>query len=161
MSQNTKTKNINNINSFIESFNNKPLIENIIKTAKYKFKQNGLYMDAYIIKEYIANRGTFNNINAEHNIYENPYFNKIIRFLAEMWIDVNKYLDEHHISTLEELQHAKYTRPLMRIDNDTPITLIELLKLHSKKKLLELCKNNNGYRINWRLGDYLKNKNNI
>jgi len=155
MSQNTKTKNINNINSFIESFNNKPLIENIIKTAKYKFKQNGLYMDAYIIKEYIANRGTFNNNNATHNIYENPYFNRIIRFLGEMWIDVSKYLEEHHISTLEELQHCKYTRPLMRIDDETPITLIELLKLHNKKKLLELCKNhstNNANRINWRLG---------
>lgn len=143
---NTKTKNINNINSFIESFNNKSLIENIIKASKYKFKQNGLYMDAYIIKEYIANRGTFN-----HDIYENSYFNRIIRFLGEMWIDVSKYLEEHHISTLEELQHCKYTRPLMRIDDDTPITLIELLKLHNKKKLLELCKNSTN-RINWRLG---------
>jgi hypothetical protein len=81
------------------------------------------------------------------------YFKRIINFLAEKWIDVELYLEEHKICDLEDLQHAKCIRPLLRVNNDTPITIKELLKLHSKKKILELCKmKNKDNRINWRLG---------
>lgn len=145
-------KNTKTINDFI--FNDNDLIEIIINDAKNKFKQSGLYKDAYIIKEYIANRGTFDKETTEH-----PYFKKIVVFLAENWVDVMKFLEDHHITDLTELQHAQIVRPLLRINDDTPITINELLKLHSKKKLLELCNNKitNNSNINWKSGKiYIK-----
>lgn len=145
-------KNTNNINNFI--YNDTDLIEIIIDDSKNKFINNGIYKDAYIIKKYISNGGTFPN-----SMDNNEYFKHIILFLAEKWVDVIKYLEDHHICDLEELQHSKCIRPLLRITEDTPITINELIKLHSKKKILELCydKINNNSRINWRLCKTYKN----
>lgn len=51
--------------------------------------------------------------------------------------------------------NTKGCRPLKRINEKTPITIGELLKIHSKPKLIQLAKKkqaNMDNRINWKLG---------
>ena len=140
-----KIKNTNNINNFI--YLDDILINKIKQEAKNKFINQGIYKDAYIIKNYIKHLGEFGD-----NTFEMDYFKRIINFLAEKWINVELYLEEHKISDLEELQHAKCTRPLLRVNSDTPITINEILKLHGKKKILDIIKmKKSNERINWRL----------
>lgn len=140
-----KIKNTNSINNFIYLDN--ILINKIKQEAKNKFINQGIYKDAYIIKNYIKHLGEFGD-----NTFEMDYFKKIINFLAEKWINVELYLEEHKICDLEELQHAKCIRPLLRVNSDTPITINEILKLHNKKTILDIIKMKKPtQRINWRL----------
>ena len=57
--------------------------------------------------------------------------------------------------------NGKACRPLIRINKDTPITIPELLKIHSKDKLIKLVKQKEvdmDKRINWKSGTITKSK---
>ncbi len=145
---NTTQKKTNQINddSANQLFNNKELYKYIKKESNYKFKQSGLYKDAYIIKKYISHGGTIND-----NAYDNDYFMRVINFIGEKWIDVDRYINDMHICDIEDLQNAKNIRPMTRISVSTPITINEIIKMHGKRKVEEILKQKNETnRIIWR-----------
>ena len=137
----------------------KPINEDIYNYIKdqsnTKFKQAGLYKDAYIIKNYIKSGGQF-----DEESLNSDYLRRVLRFIAEQWVDVEQYLNEHEITPIEKLQNSKVVRPINRIDKNTPITIHELIQLHGKAKVLQLCKDKKDEnKIIWKSGNiFLKNK---
>lgn len=124
-------------------------IYNFIKEqANTKFKKAGIYKDAYILKNYIKMNGDFNE-----ETYNDDYFKRVLKFIAEQWTDVEDYLNNHEITPLEKLQNSKMVRPITRVDKSTPPTIHELLQIHGKSNLLELCKNKTSdNKIIWKTG---------
>ena len=66
------------------------------------------------------------------------------RWLQEEWIQVVPYLVKgEKIKCGSGNKDSKVCRPLKRITSQTPITLPELLKIHSKEDLLKLARKKN------------------
>jgi hypothetical protein len=130
-------------------------IYNFIKEqANTKFKRAGLYKDAYILKNYIKMNGDFNE-----DTYNDDYFKRVLKFIAEQWTDVQDYLNNHEITPLEKLQNSTMVRPITRVDKSTPPTIHELLQIHGKNNLLDLCKNKtNNNKIIWKTGKIINIK---
>lgn len=138
------SKQTNTINE--NMFNDKQLFNYVKSESNPKFKQAGIYKDAYIIKKYISHGGTIND-----TAFDNNYFLRVLSFIGEKWIDVDRYINDMHISDIEDLQNAKNIRPMTRIDNSTPITIQEIIKLHGKRKVEEILKNKtDSNRIIWK-----------
>jgi hypothetical protein len=120
----------------------------IKEQADIKFKRAGIYKDAYILKNYIKMNGDFND-----ETYNDNYFRRVLKFIAEQWTDTEQYINEHEITPLEKLQNSKVVRPINRVDKSTPPTIHELLQLHGKAKILQLCKDKTSdNKIIWRTG---------
>ena len=86
--------------------------------------------------------------------YKGKKENNISQWMDEQWVSVPDYL-KGNIVKCGTLQKTTACRPLIRINKDTPITIPELLKIHSKKKILELSnekQKNPNIRIDWKLG---------
>lgn len=81
---------------------------------------------------------------------------RLYRWRKERWIQVAPYVrsKQQIVCGTGNTKHA--CRPLIRITKQTPITLDELLKLHSKRKLLTLAKikrdKTKNVRIDWKAG---------
>jgi hypothetical protein len=66
------------------------------------------------------------------------------RWLKEKWIQVIPYLTKGEIIECgADNKQNKVCRPMIRINKQTPITLPELIKLHSKEDLLKLARKKN------------------
>jgi hypothetical protein len=89
------------------------------------------YRSAYIVKTYKELGGKINN--------KSP---KLDRWFKEKWIQVVPYLKEKKIVECgtKTKSLGKACRPLKRITKDTPITIKELEKIHSKKDLIRVAK---------------------
>lgn len=134
--------------------------ENVVNKALYKkvkeesdkiYKRPGLYRSAWIVKEYVARGGKYTTTKVDSNS------EGIRRWLKkENWVSVSAFLQENKeikCGSLEGKQIA--CRPMIRASKDTPITLPELLKIHSKQKLINLAKEKERYpdkRIDWLKG---------
>ena len=70
---------------------------------------------------------------------------KLNKWLKEKWINVYAYINEDKIIKCGDEEYVKYSacRPLVRVDDETPLTIDELLKLHTKTKLNKLIKEKN------------------
>ena len=133
-----------------DNIKNPTLYKKARKTADEKYKRPGLYKSAFIQKEYQRLGGKYKG--------EKPSKEKgIQRWLkGEKWVEVEPYLKNNKIvvcGTSEK--EGKACRPMNRVNNKTPITLPELIKIHGRNKLLGLVsrkKKNMDLRIDWKNG---------
>ena len=128
----------------------KKLYQQVSDKADTIYKRPGLYKSAYIQKEYQRLGGKYKG--------DKPDKTKGIRrwLLGEEWVEVTPYLKENKkvmCGTTPNMNKA--CRPLIRVNDKTPITIPELLKLHTKDKLLKLVENKKkdmDGRIQWKKG---------
>lgn len=134
--------------------------ENVVNKALYKkvkeesdkiYKRPGLYRSAWIVKEYVARGGKYTTPKPES---DNEGIRRWLK--KERWVSVLKFLQEGKEIECGSLQGEKIAcRPMVRASKDTPITLPELLKIHSKQKLISLAKQkeqSQDKRIDWKNG---------
>jgi len=119
------------------------------RDAKKKFERfPSIYASAWITREYKKRGGQFN---------ENTKKPGLRRWFRESWIQVEPYVKSGKKVNCGNGKNGKACRPLVRVSSATPITLPELLEIHSKKKLLSLArkkqKNMSG-RVRWRKGTF-------
>ena len=127
---------------------NKQLYELIKKQADKKYKRDGLYKSAWIVKAYTEAGGMYSG---------KPSPGGIRRWLdKEDWVSVIPYLRDKQIVKCGSADGKLIAcRPMVRANDKTPITLPELLKIHSRDKLLKLAlekEKNPAKRINWKAG---------
>lgn len=128
---------------------NEKLYENVKDQAKKKFKRYpSIYASSWIVKRY-------KDLGGKYTETQKPC-DGISRWYKEEWVQVIPFLEKgKKISCGNNNKDGKACRPLVRKDNETPITVTELLKIHSKKTLLTLArkkeKNMSG-RLFWKRG---------
>lgn len=134
---------------------NPQLYKKAKKEADEKYKRHGLYKSAFIQKRYQELGGKYKDKKPDKKTDINRWFN-------EEWVEVEPYLKNNKIVICgTSNRKGKACRPLKRANEKTPITLPELIKLHGKKKLLELIKQKqkdmNGT-LRWKEGKFIKSK---
>ena len=131
---------------------NKKLYEEITKETKLKYKRwPSLYASAYLSKEYVRRGGKYSepkkNIISKQSIW-----------FKEKWIQLLPYLKNNKIIECgDNSKTTKACRPMIKYNKNTPLTIDELIKIHGKKKLVEIAimKNKNmNKNMNWRKGDF-------
>jgi hypothetical protein len=87
------------------------------------------------------------------------------RWLKEKWVQVIPYLTKNEIIECgADNKQNKVCRPMIRINKQTPMTLPELMKLHSKEDLLKLARKKNRDmegRAMWKQMKFIPSKKNI
>jgi hypothetical protein len=136
--------------------NNKELYMKVKAKADTIYARPGLYKSAYIQKEYQRQGGTYKGPKPDKNKGVQRWL------LGEEWIEVMPYLKNNKIVECGTTPNkGKACRPLIRINKDTPITIPELLKIHSKEKLIKIVKQKEldmDGRVNWKAGTFRKSK---
>ena len=135
---------------------NKELYMKIKDKADKIYKRPGLYKSAYIQNEYQRQGGTYSGKKPKKDT-------GIQRWLiGEQWLEMMPYLkDNKKVKCGTTPNKTKACRPLVRINKDTPITIPELLKIHTREKLIKLVsqkqKDMDG-RVNWKAGTFKASK---
>jgi hypothetical protein len=124
----------------------KDLYKEVVKDAKSKFKRYpSAYASMWIQKEYQSRGGKYKGKKDT---------TRLNRWVKEKWIQIIPLLkDKKIIKCGEDNKETKVCRPSVRVDKNTPITIQELLELHSVNDLIELAekKNNNmSGRVYWK-----------
>ena len=124
---------------------NKKLYEKAKKDADKTYERNSAYKSMYIQKKYKELGGKYKT---------KKQIGSTEKWIKEEWIQVIPYLEKNKkIVCGEDNKKNKVCRPLKRLNKDTPITIIELQKIHSDKDLLKLAnkkiKDMNG-RVYWK-----------
>jgi hypothetical protein len=124
---------------------NKALYEKVKDEAKKKYKRYpSLYASAFIVREYKSRGGTYYGTKEEEGISQ---------WFKEKWVMVIPFVKSGKVVECgEKSKDTKACRPLKRINKSTPITLPELLDMHSKKDILEMSRKKNKNmkkRVNW------------
>jgi len=131
----------------------------LYKKAKEKATQiygskSSAYRSMFIVSEYKKMGGKYSGSRKEAKK------GGVSKWIKEQWVQVIPYLKENKIIACGDSSAIKKgCRPLIRINDKTPITIKELLKIHSKDKLIELAekkKKNMDLRINWKAGKIYK-----
>jgi hypothetical protein len=126
---------------------NKNIYKQVKLIADKIYKRHGLFKSAFIQKEYQKLGGKYKDKKPSKNEGINRWL------LGEQWIEVKPYLEKNEIVKCgSSNRKGKACRPLKRVNEKTPITIPELLKIHSKKKILDLVNQkiqNMNKRINW------------
>ena len=107
----------------------------------YGTKSN-IFRSSYIVKKYKDLGGVFKT---------NKKNNELERWYREIWVNVIELLENKKIIACG-IGNNEGCRPIIRVDENTPITLPELLKIHSKKNILKIAylkKDNPNIRVNW------------
>lgn len=128
---------------------NQNLYNKVKKRAKEKFERYpSIYASSWIVREYKKLGGTYNGKKKSNT--------GLNRWYDEEWIQVIPYLTKNKkIICGCNNKDGKACRPLIRKSEDTPITIKELLKIHSKSKLIKLARqkeNNMSGRLFWERG---------
>jgi len=112
----------------------KDLYKKAKKKADETYSRHSAYKSMYIQKVYKDLGGRYKGKKKESTT----------KWIQEQWIQVIPFLSQgKKIACGEDNKKTKVCRPMKRIDSKTPITLPELLKIHSKKDLLELSRKKN------------------
>jgi len=113
----------------------KDLYKKAKKKADETYDRHSAYKSMYIQKVYKDLGGRYKGKKNTKGVS---------RWNKEQWIQVIPFLkDGKKIACGEDNKKTKVCRPMKRIDSKTPITLPELLKLHSKTALLSLSQKKN------------------
>ena len=126
---------------------NPRLYEKAKKDANEKYKRHSLYKSAYIQKRYKELGGKYKDKKPSNKEGINRWLK------GEMWIEIEPYLKNKEIVICgSSNRKGKACRPLIRVNDKTPITIDEVIKKHGKKKVKELVnkkKKNMDIRIDW------------
>lgn len=86
-------------------------------------------------QEYKAQGGEFREATID---------NQRARELCERWVQVIPFLKSGKvIDTTVTTRNTKACRPLIRVDENTPVTLPELLKMHDRYDILNMARRKN------------------
>tara|TARA_Y100001972_G_C7381308_1_gene199830 strand:- start:25 stop:447 length:423 start_codon:yes stop_codon:yes gene_type:complete len=132
----------------------KSLYEKAKKIADEKYKRHSAYKSMFIVKTYKDMGGRYKS--------KKQVKGSTTRWNEEQWVQVLPYLKNNKkIACGEDNKKNKVCRPLKRVNKNTPITLPELLKIHSKNELINLAekkiKDMNG-RVFWKNLKFIKSK---
>ena len=133
----------------MENAIDKSLYRKAKEIADATYKRPSAYKSMFISKKYMEMGGKFKGKSK----------GRLSRWSSEKWVQVVPYLETGAKVVCGEGSNTKGCRPTKRINKDTPITIDELIKIHGKKKLLELAKKkkkNMDLRINWKAGKVYK-----
>jgi hypothetical protein len=110
---------------------NKDLYKKAKEKADETYKKHSAYKSMYIQKVYKELGGKYKGKKNKEGVK---------RWNKEEWIQVKPYLESGKklVCGGSERQN-KVCRPLKRINDKSPITIEELLKLHPKKDLIKLA----------------------
>lgn len=136
--------------------------DNVLNPRLYKkakdeadkiYKRHGLYKSAFIQKKYQELGGKYKGEKSKNSDLQ--------RWLKkEEWIEVIPYLEQNKkVICGSSSRKNKACRPLIKANDKTPLTINELLKIHGKKKLLEIAKlkeKNMDKYLNWKNGTFVK-----
>lgn len=133
---------------------NHRLYNKVKEEAKNKFiRYPSIYASSWIVKEYKKRGGEYSGKKTKVGIS---------RWYKEEWIQVLPYLKNgKKIQCGSSNKDGKACRPLKRIDGNTPITIPELLKIHSKSKMIKMAgekEKNMSRRVYWKNGIVSKPK---
>ena len=123
------------------------------ETADKKYKKHGAYKSMFIVSEYKRLGGKYSGKKPSKKE------KGVSRWITEEWIQVIPYLESGKKISCGSGADKKGCRPSKRISDKTPITIQELLKIHSKELLLKLArekKRDMKKRINWKAGKIYK-----
>ena len=136
--------------------------KNIINKSKYlkakkqadnTYKTHSIYKSMYIQKIYKELGGKYRRLGTTGSTS---------KWLKEEWIQVIPYLTKgENVVCGSNIKKSKVCRPFKRIDDSTPITIKELLKLHSKRDLLVLARKKNNDmagRVYWKNLKFIESK---
>lgn len=127
----------------------KELYNKILLESKKVYKRNSVYSSGWVVREYKKRGGRYRGDKTAAKR------EGITRWMRERWVQVEPYLKKGEAIACGEGSRGKACRPLVRVNSRTPPTLPELLKIHSKSKLLELARKKNrnmDIRVDWRKG---------
>ena len=111
---------------------NPKLYEKAKKKADLTYKKHSAYKSMYIQSEYKKLGGKYKGKKNTEGIQ---------RWNKEEWIQVIPYLEKGEKLVCGGTERKnKVCRPLKKINEKTPITIEELLNIHSKKDLINLGK---------------------
>ena len=132
---------------------NPKLYEKAKKKADLIYKTHSVYKSMYIQKVYKELGGKYKGKQNKEGV---------TRWNKEEWIQVMPYLERGEKIVCGGAQKKnKVCRPLIRVNNDTPITIKELLKLHPKSELIKLGKkklNDMNGRVFWKTMKFYPSK---
>lgn len=116
----------------------KELYNEVKEDAKQKFERYpSAYASMWIQKEYQRRGGKYKGKKTTKNLN---------RWIDEQWIQILPlFKDGKIVKCGEDNKKTKVCRPIVRIDKNTPITIQEILELHSVEDIVKLAekKNNN------------------
>jgi len=129
----------------MENILNPKLYEQAKEEANKVYKRHSAYKSMFIQKKYKELGGKYKGNNK----------GSLGNWRDEKWIQVVPFLESGKKIICGDGKNKKGCRPTIKINEKTPITIKELIKIHGKEKLLELAKKkqkNMNLRINWKLG---------
>ena len=136
---------------------NTKLYNKVKADAKNKFEHYpSLYASSWIVKEYKKRGGKYSGRKPSKTTGTSKWY-------TEQWVQVESYLKTgKKVQCGSSVKKTKACRPLKRVDASTPPTISELLKIHSKTKLISLAKEKQkdmGGRVSWKTGKFFPSKN--
>lgn len=109
----------------------KQLYEQVKELAKKKYKRYpSLYASAWIQKEYQKKGGKY-SLDQKTNID---------KWSEERWVQVIPFLRGKVVECETKNKDTNACRPMVRVDSTTPITINEVLKIHSKTNVLKFAR---------------------
>ena len=120
-----------------EKIKNKSLYRKVKEEILNKYPKHSAYRSMLIIKEYKKRGGEIDEKKEKKS--------GLNRWLKEEWVNVYAYLKENKKISCGKNEYIKKSacRPLTKISQKTPITINELLKLHSKESILKAIEKKN------------------
>ena len=118
----------------MEAAIDKQLYKDVVEEAKEKFETwPSAYSSMWVQKEYQRRGGEYTKKGVG-----------LKNWRREHWIQVLELLkDGKFVACGENNKETKACRPTVRINKDTPITLQELLELHSVKDIIKAAEKKN------------------
>jgi hypothetical protein len=116
------------------------------KIADETYKKNSAYKSMFLVNKYKELGGKYKG---------QKKLTGVKRWNAEKWIQVLPFLENGEKIACGFGEGGKSCRPSKRIDENTPLTVNQLIKKHGKKKLMLLAgrkKKNMKLRVNWEEG---------
>ena len=113
------------------------------KIADDTYKKNSAYKSMFLVNKYKELGGKYKG---------QKKLTGVKRWNAEKWIQVLPFLEKGEKVACGFGSSTKSCRPSKRIDENTPMTISELIKKHGKQKLMQLAvrkRKNMNLRIDW------------
>lgn len=136
-----------------KKFLNPELYTEVANEIKKKYPKHSIYRSMMIVKEYKKRGGEISDDNEKG----------INKWLDEKWINMDDYLDGI-ITKCGDSSKIKESscRPLIRVDNKTPILADEVIKKHGRSKIRRLINIKNqdpqNLILQWKEGKIIKKK---
>ena len=136
-----------------ENVNNPELYKKAKKEADEKFdEKTSAYRSMWLVKRYKELGGTYTGKKKD----------RTKQWRKEEWIQVKPYVEKNQkIECGSDNREDKACRPFEKVNEDTPITIHEIVKKWGKEKVIELAskkvKDMDG-KLNWHKGTFTPSK---